>query len=624
MNGKTFSRRSFLKSSGLLAASSFIAGPRLLRAKEERPNIIWVLSEDMCADLSCYGTPAVQTPHLDKMAAEGLRFTNAFTSAPVCSASRTAMIAGMYQTTIGGHNHRSQRSNDLGGDESYQASYALPEPVKPFTAYLREAGYYCINQKAILGEATGSGKTDFNFSSTEPAFDGSDWAERQPGQPFFAQISIALTHRGKHWKQLAEKVPNRVDPAQVKLPAYIPDHPVARRYWADYLDSIQWMDQWMGALRQRLENEGILDNTVIIFIGDHGRCQVRGKQWCYDSGLGIPLIVRWPRKFQPAVRDDLVNAIDITYSILKLAGAKTPKHLQGRDFLESGARSPEYVFGARDRCDETIETIRTVRSKRFRYIRNYIWWRPWMAANRYKDTSYPIRNLLRQLDAEGKLTPEQKWWMAPQKPFEELYDIQKDPDEVYNLAGLPEYAGVLKAMRKAHLDWLYDTRDMGLIPEPILEDMGKEYGSKMAVMEDKKNRKMIKTIVGLIEAAVAGPDNREKVAEGLEDKGDAVRWWAAICLGNMGEAAADQKEKLAALLEDPCDAVRTAAARALYNMGDKDAGLLGLFEGMKSANHAARHYAALFIEDVWDDVKDDVRNDRYQLVRRVLERIVVY
>jgi N-sulfoglucosamine sulfohydrolase len=623
MKNKQSSRRNFLKTTSLITASSFMFNSKLFAGQSDRPNIIWVLSEDMCADIGCYGTPVVQTPNLDKMASEGLRFTNAFTSAPVCSASRSAMITGMYQTSIGAHNHRSQRKGSLGGDETYQPSYALPEPIKPFTHYLRQAGYYCVNQKGILGDATGSGKTDFNFQLEEKAFDGADWAERQPDQPFFAQISIKLTHRGGHWKNMDEKVPNRVDPSLVKLPAYLPDHPVARKDWADYLDSIQWMDQWMGALRQRLETEGILENTVIIFIGDHGRCEVRGKQWCHDSGLWIPLIVRWPQKFQPAVKDDLVNAIDITHSILKLAGAKPPKHLQGRDFLASNPKQPKQVFGARDRCDETIETIRTVRDKRYRYIRNYMWFRPYMAANRYKDTSYPIRNLLRELDAKGELTPEQKYWMAPQKPFEELYDLVNDPDEVRNLASLHEYQNKISKMRSAHYDWMYKSRDLGLIPEPILEDMGREYGSKMAVLKEKKNRKMVRKIVELVEDGVQGPENGDKIAKALNDKQDAVRFWAAMCLGNFGELAKDKLPVLSAALNDPCESVQIAAARALYKMGEKEKAMASLLKAMNSTNHAVRHYAALFIEDIWNDVKENVKNEKYQLVQRVLDRIIV-
>ena len=623
MQSENLSRRNFLKTTGLLTASSFLLRDKILSAQPDRPNIIWVMSEDMCADIGCYGTPVVQTPNLDKMASEGLRFTNAFTSAPVCSASRSAMITGMYQTSIGAHNHRSQRPDSLGGDETYQQSYALPENIKPFTHYLRQAGYYCVNQKEILGEATGSGKTDFNFSLNENPFDGADWAERQPDQPFFAQISIKLTHRGDHWKNMDEAVPNRVDPALVKLPSYLPDHPVARKDWAKYLDSIQWMDRWMGLLRERLENEGILENTVIVFIGDHGRCEVRGKQWCYDSGLGIPLIIRCPKKYQPAVRDDLVNAIDITYTILKLANAKTPKHLQGRDFLASKPRQAKYVFGARDRCDETIETIRTVRDKRYRYIRNYMWFRPYMAANRYKDTSYPIRNLLRELETSGGLTPEQKLWMTPQKPFEELYDLLKDPDEVHNLAGLAEHQNRLSKMRSAHYNWMYKTRDLGLIPEPILEDMGREYGSKMAVLEQKKNRKMIVKIVELIEEGVKGPEKSKKIAKAMLDEQDAVRFWAAICLGNFGESAKDRQPAVSAALKDPCESVQIAAARALYNMGEKEKAIASLLSAMNSTNHVVRHYAALFIEDIWNDIKDNVKNEKYQLVHRVLERIVV-
>ncbi|MHC4541974.1 MAG: sulfatase family protein, partial [Planctomycetota bacterium] len=300
---RTKNRRDFLKAAGLGAAA--VALPRALFAAEtpgNRPNILWILSEDISPDLSCYGVPAVQTPNLDKLAAQGIRFTQAFTTAPVCSASRSAMITGMFQTTVGIHNHRSHRDD----------GYTLPEPVKLITDYFRQAGYFTANVKTAAPGVAGSGKTDFNFKFKKP-FDGTDWNQRKTGQPFFAQLSISMTHRGGHWKNLRQKLDNPVDPAAVKLPPYYPDHPVAREDWATYLNSIQMMDQYVGKILKRLDNEALADNTVVIFIGDHGRCHVRGKQWLYDGGIHIPLIVRWPGKLGAnQVCENMVSAIDIS------------------------------------------------------------------------------------------------------------------------------------------------------------------------------------------------------------------------------------------------------------------------------------------------------------------------
>ncbi|MFH1716118.1 MAG: sulfatase [Planctomycetota bacterium] len=460
---KKHNRRDFLKAVGLGAAA--VAVPDRLFARqtpENRPNILWILSEDISPELSCYGAQLVQTPNLDRLAGQGIRFTNAFTTAPVCSASRSAMITGMFQTTIGAHNHRSHRDD----------GYTLPEPVRLITEYFREAGYFTANVKTAAPGVSGSGKTDFNFKFKN-AFDGSDWNQRKAGQPFFAQLSISMTHRGAHWKNVREMLDNPVDPDKVKLPPYYPDHPVARDDWATYLDSIQVMDQYIGKILKRLDDEGLADNTVVIFIGDHGRCHVRGKQWLYDGGIHIPLLVRWPGKLRAGqVCDDLVSAIDISATILRIAGVELPKHIEGKVFLEpdgsglwKSVANHEHIIAARDRCDETVDRIRCVRTKRYKYIRNFMPERPYTQANAYKETSYPMLNLMKELHAQGKLTPVQELFMVPRKPDEELYDLRNDPYEVNNLAASPEHQQTLKEMRDILDKWIKDTGDKGQFPE---------------------------------------------------------------------------------------------------------------------------------------------------------------
>ncbi len=452
-------RRDFLKGVGLGTASLTLAGcvstSRFFEAKD-RPNILWIISEDISPDLSCYGTPAVRTPNLDRLAGQGVRYTNAFTTSPVCSASRSAMITGMYQTSIGAHHHRSHRDD----------GYMLPEPVHLITEYFRDAGYFTANVKTAAPGVRGSGKTDFNFKFKN-AFDGSDWNKRKADQPFFAQLSINMTHRGGHWKGLRQKLKNPVDPAKVKLPPYYPDHPVARDDWATYLDSIQMMDGYVGKILKRLDDEGLAENTVVIFIGDHGRCHVRGKQWLYDGGIHIPLIIRWPVKFKAGrVCDDLVSSIDISATVLKIAGVEPPKYMEGRVFLGPGAKKRDYIVAARDRCDETTDRIRCVRTKRYKYIRNFMPERPYTQINRYKERSYPMLPLMKQLHSEGKLTPVQALFMAPWKPDEELYDIQKDPYEINNLVNSSKHQRTLKKMRRILDKWIKDTGDKGRIPEP--------------------------------------------------------------------------------------------------------------------------------------------------------------
>jgi N-sulfoglucosamine sulfohydrolase len=385
---KEYKRREFLKAMGL-GAFAMVTTSRLFAEQktDNRPNILWILSEDISPELSCYGTPLVQTPNLDRLASQGIRFTNAFTTAPVCSASRSAMITGMFQTTIGAHNHRSHRDD----------GYTLPEPVCLITEYFRRAGYFTANVTTAAPGVRGSGKTDFNFKF-EKAFDGKDWNQRKPGQPFFAQLSISVTHRGGHWKNLPGQIKSPVDPDKVKLPPYYPDHSVARQDWATYLDSIQVMDGYMGKILKRLDDENLAGNTVVIFIGDHGRCHVRGKQWLYDGGIHIPLLVRWPDKIRAGqVCDDLVSAIDISATILKIAGIEPPEYMEGKVFLEPGANGDwrpvnkhDYIVAARDRCDETIDRIRCVRTKQFKYIRNFLPDRPYTQRNDYKER--PVRN----------------------------------------------------------------------------------------------------------------------------------------------------------------------------------------------------------------------------------------
>jgi len=266
---------------------------------------------------------------------------------------------------------------------------------------------------------------------------------------------------------------NPVDPASVVLPPFYPDHPVAREDWATYLNSIHVMDQYIGKILKRLDDEGLADNTAVIFIGDNGQCHVRGKQWLYDGGIHIPLLVRWPGKLGTGqVCDHLVSAIDISATVLKIAGIEPPKHIEGRVFLESDAKGVwkpvdrhDYIIAARDRCDETVDRIRCVRTKQYKYIRNFMPERPYTQPNAYKEQSYPMLNLMKELHAQGKLTPVQALFMAPRKPDEELYDLTADPWEVNNLAASPEHQQTLKDMRAILDGWIKQTGDKGQFPE---------------------------------------------------------------------------------------------------------------------------------------------------------------
>ncbi|GEO07096.1 sulfatase [Adhaeribacter aerolatus] len=423
---------------------------------QQKPNIIWILSEDISTDLACYGTPVIKTPNLDKMAKDGIRYTNAFTTAPVCSPSRSALITGMYQTTIGAHNHRSHRKD----------GYRLPEPVKPITEYLRQAGYYTVLAKNPAPGVQSPLKTDFNFNPVNPVFDGNDWKERQPGQPFYAQMNMDESHRGKAWATTVQQHPPQIDPAKVVLPPFYPNHPVAREDWATYLESIQLVDSFVGKVLQRLQDEGIAENTLVIFSGDNGRCHIRDKQFLYDGGLHIPLIMKWPGQLKPGqTNTDLISAIDVSATILRVAGITPPKYLEGQVMLGPEAKKRAFVIGARDRMDETVDKMRAVRDKQFKYIKNYYPERPYMQPNKYKETQYPMWNLLKELHAQGKLTPAQALFAAPTKPAEELYDIVNDPYELNNLAASAKHQATLKKMRGILENWIKQTNDQGQYPE---------------------------------------------------------------------------------------------------------------------------------------------------------------
>jgi N-sulfoglucosamine sulfohydrolase len=444
----TLTRRMLLAGAG--AAPAFAQSPN-------RPNILLILAEDMSPQLACYGQPQIRTPNLDRMADRGARFEHAFTTAPVCSASRSALATGMYQTTIGAHNHRTVHKKPLAA------------PVRHVCDYLREAGYYTVlssPEPARRGPAgpLGTPKTDYNFVAQNP-FDGHDWNQRPKGKPFFAQLTLQESHKGPGWP-LARKTMPRIDQQKLELPPYWPDHPVARDEYANYLEAIELVDRYLGEILERLEREGIADNTLVFFMGDNGSCTFRGKQFLYEGGIRVPLIVNWPGRIEAAtVRRDLISGIDVTAAILGAAGVVIPAHVQGRDFLSASARPRDHIFAARDRCDIATERMRCIRDSRYKYIRNFLPGIPYMQTNPYKEKEYPTWNLVKQLKREGKLNDVQSLFAADGKPVEELYDLQADPHEIKNLAAVPEHAARLLSMRREVDAWITETKDQGYIME---------------------------------------------------------------------------------------------------------------------------------------------------------------
>lgn len=426
-----------------------------------QPNILWLIAEDFGQHLGCYGTKEVTTPHLDRLAAEGVRFTR-FYNGHVCSPSRSAFNTGMYATTIGAHNHRTIDKKPL------------PDGVNVLSDWMRRAGYFTANIRELPASCgfKGTGKTDWNFQYKGQPFDSDQWSDLKNHQPFYAQINFSETHR-------AYTAPKKADPAQVEIPPYYPDHPVTREDWAKYLDEASEVDRKIGRVLAALAADGLAESTIIVFFGDNGQSHIRGKQFCYEEGLLVPLIIRWPKgvpalsNFPPGSVDPrLLHGIDLAPTMLALAGAPKPPKMQGQIFLgERREPDREYVFGHRDRCDMTVMRLRTVRDDRFRYLRNFTPWVPFLAFNEYKGKQYPVWNLLPQLHAQGRLTPVQDVLCQPTMPEEELYDLQTDPWEIHNLvrSEQPEHQARLRKLRAVLEKWIVETDDQGRRLETLEE-----------------------------------------------------------------------------------------------------------------------------------------------------------
>lgn len=450
------SRRQFGRMAGALGATAFL-GASITRtnASTRPPNILWIIGEDMGPDLGCYGTPLVRTPNLDRLAAGGMRFTHCFTTAPVCSASRSAIATGVYQTSIDAQDQRSHRDD----------GYSPPPPIRILSRYFRDMGYYTSNVRPVEFQYARRGKDDFNFQ-IDDIWDGLLWTERRPGQPFFAQVNFQEPHRGPAWERAARRV-HHVDPGLVTLPPWYPDVPELRREWAAYLDSVNLLDSYVGDVIRRLEREGLWDddNTIIMFFGDNGRCELRGKQFLYDAGIHVPLLIRWPGHIVPgSVNEELVSGIDFAPTMLRVCGMEPPAHMHGRVFLGPDADpAPEYIVAARDRVDEAVDCMRCVRTRQHKYIRNYMPEVPYLQAQAYREKMYPSFHIMKRLYTEGRLTPLQAAFAAPTKPVEELYDLEMDPYEMHNLAGNPDHQAVLREMRGILDRWIRKTGDQGRI-----------------------------------------------------------------------------------------------------------------------------------------------------------------
>ncbi len=570
---------------------------------EDRPNILWLSAEDISPHLGCYGDLQAITPNLDQLAKEGTRYTHAFTTAGVCAPCRSGIITGMYQTTLGTHHMR--------------CNAVLPRHIKPFTTYLRKAGYYCTNNS----------KKDYQFREPKDTWDESGgkahWRKRKSGQPFFSVFNFTGCHESgiagqAKYKSVTQnlKASQRQNASELKLPPYYPDTPIVREDWKRNYELITAMDAWAGDIIKQLKDDGLYENTIIIFWSDHGVGLPRAKRWLYDSGTRVPLIVRQPAG-EVGVSDRLVSSIDFGPTVLKLAGLEIPKHMQGRSFIEGRPR--KYVFGARDRMDERYDIIRSVRDKRYRYIRNY---EPLKTYYQYMNTPEKGATMkeIRRMAKAGKLPAAAKLFMATSKPTEELYDLKNDPHEINNLVGNSKYADKLVELRNTHSDWVKRTGDLGLLPEAEIEIREKAAGSRFDILRGKNK---LNTQLGNAAAmASAGVYALPSMIQSMQHPDAAVRYWGATGVGNVGKTAVNARQPMIDALKDKSPSVRIAAARALAKLGDLEYALPVLEEELQSEHQWGRLAAAIVLDEMDDQARPAIPALKKALVNQPNKYIV--
>lgn len=591
-------------------------------AAEKQPNVLWISCEDISPHLGCYGYPKAVTPHLDQLATEGVRYTNACVTAGVCAPCRSAIITGMYQTTLGTHHMRCKAQ--------------LPDHVKLFPSYLRQKGYYCTNNS----------KTDYQLKripkGTWDASSGkAHWRNRKKGQPFFAVFNYTGCHESgiagtAKYKRVTQNLPKSHlhDASALTLPPYYPDTPVVREDWKRYYDVISAMDQEVGRLLGQLKADGLEEDTIVLYWSDHGVGLPRAKRWLYDSGMKVPLIVRIPEKYRinnqgrpGTVNEELVSLIDLAPTMLNLAGMPIPKHMQGRAFLGAGLTKPrEYLYGARDRMDERYDIIRAVRNKRYKYIRNYQPWKTWYQYMNTPEKGATMKEL-RRLHNQGKLPAIPNRYFAQSKPVEELYDLTKDPHEIHNLASSAEHQAMLKKMRQAHLEWVLTTRDIGLLPEPEIIEREKKHGNRQAILQGASGLKLMERLRETASAALKGREAIDLLKQRMNDEDPAVRYWAIIGLGNLGSEARPTKEKLQKAMKDSSASVRIAAARAMCHLGEEKQALTTLIQELRSPEEWVRLNAAIVLDEINEKarpaipaLKEALKDRKNKYVVRVANR----
>ena len=555
-------RRGFLGRAGIGVLA--VAAPGVLHGaapSADRPNILWITSEDNSPYLGCYGDPLAQTPNLDRLAVEGVRFTHAYANAPVCSAARATLITGMYGISLGIFHHRS--------------GHPVPDTIKPYPEYLREIGYYCTNNS----------KKDYNFKNDKNAWDESSnkahYRKRKPGQPFFSIFNVGESHESRVFPPGVEKKRKsgeyppepRVHPDRIELPPYHPDLPEIRLEWADYYDAMTAMDAKVGELLEELESEGLAEDTIVFYYADHGGALARGKRFVYDSGTRVPMMIRFPKKWRHLAPvksgqtwDRMVGFVDFPATLLSLTGVPVPKHMDGRAFLgEQNTEPRKHILIYRGRMDSRYDMVRAIRDKRYRYIKNYAPYRPYGQPYTYAENSR-ITPAWRKAYREGKCDAAQSaYWEL--KPGEELYDLENDPHEVRNLAADPAQAKRLEKMRGILHKEIMDARDVGFIPESMYAELAGEGGTVHAYAQSSAyDLERVKAVAD--KATSRDAAHLKDLVKAMGDDDPLVRYWGAIGAVVLKEKAAPAKRRLKRLLKDDNSNVRIAAAEALGYLGE--------------------------------------------------------
>lgn len=562
-----------------------VAASSLPAAAPARPNILWITCEDTGPHLGAYGDTYAVTPRLDALARESVRYTQAFAYTGVCAPSRSCLITGVYPLRLGSQHMRS--------------TTRLPADLKCFPEYLRGAGYYASNNV----------KEDYNFSAPRGTWDESSnrahWRKRAPGQPFFAVFNFTVTHQSqifcsetKYRENTRRLTPDqRRDPAKVTVPPFHPDIPEFRREWARHYENLTAMDYQVGDVLAQLEEDGLAEDTIVFFFSDHGTGMPGVKMFAWGPSLHVPLLVRFPPKWRhlaPAkpgeTTDRLVSFVDFAPTVLSLAGVALPAHLQGEAFLGAKAAAPRtMIFGGKDRQGECPDTIRYVRDHRFQYLRNF---QPQVPFGQYMSYNMQHESMRawEKLHREGKLTGAPARFLAPTKPMEELYDVQRDPWQVNNLAGDPAYAGELARLRSMLYARMQSTGDLGLLPEREMHARAAA-ATPYAIATDPRTNPVADLQRAADLANRMDAAHVPALAGLLRAEDSAVRWWGVTGLLALRERAAPARAALEAALGDSSADVRIAAAEAVAVLGAADRAIPVLDAALRSDDVFARFLA---------------------------------